>query len=268
MSIENNISSIAIGSFDGIHLAHQQLIAKAEAIVVIERGIGSITAGYKRALYTTKPIFFYHFNNIKELSPKEFIEMINYDFPNLKKIVVGYDFVFGKNKQGDTKTLKKLFSNSVDVVDEIKYNNISIHTRVIKDYIKQGDISTSNRLLGRRYTIDGDIVKGQGLGAKELVATLNLTIQEYQLPKDGVYATYTMIDKKRYRSVSFIGHRVTTDGSFAVETHLLDTTLSNTPKSATIEFVEFIRDNMKFDKLEELKAQIELDIDKCFRILV
>jgi riboflavin kinase/FMN adenylyltransferase len=250
-----------------LHIAHQQLISQANAIIVIERNSGYLTPGYKRTLFTTKPIYFYHFDSIKELSPKEFIDMLQNDFPNLQTIVVGYDFVFGKNKSGNTKILKKLFEHNVKIVDEIMLDGISVHSRVIKEYIKNGDIDMTNKLLGRKYLIDGDIIKGQGLGSKKLVSTLNLKVQDYQLPKEGVYATYTMIDNYRYNSVSFIGHRVTTDGSFAVETHLLDTTLPHPPITAKIEFVSFLRDNMKFNSLQELKAQIEIDIDKTKEVL-
>jgi len=267
MFIQNSIISIAIGSFDGLHIAHQYLISQVEAIIVIERNSGYLTPGYKRSLYTKKPIFIYHFDTIKSLTPKEFVDKLQTDFPKLQTIVVGYDFAFGKNKSGDSQTLKELFDGEVKIVDEILLDGISVHSRVIKEYIKQGDISTANKLLGREYLIDGDVIQGQGLGSKELVATLNLKVQNYQLPKEGVYASYTIIDDNHYNSVSFIGHRVTTDGSFAVETHLLDTTLPHPPISAKIEFVNFIRDNMKFDSLQELKAQIEIDIDTTKKVL-
>ncbi len=108
MGVKNSIKSIAIGSFDGIHLAHQKLIKEVEAVVVIEKDRAYITHGYRRRDYVKKPIFFYHFEKIKGLSPKEFIEKLNEDFPKLEKIVVGYDLRFGYRKEGDTEVLKEL----------------------------------------------------------------------------------------------------------------------------------------------------------------
>ena len=81
MSYKNSITSIAIGSFDGIHLAHQQLIDKVDALVIIERNGGYLTPGYKRSLYTDKECYFYHFEKVRDLSPEAFVAKLNTDFP-------------------------------------------------------------------------------------------------------------------------------------------------------------------------------------------
>jgi len=265
--VQNSIKSIAIGSFDGLHLAHQRLILECEAIVVIERNSGYLTPGYKRSYFTSKPIFFYHFDKISNLTPKEFIQKLQDDFPNLETIVVGYDFVFGKDKAGDIHTIKKLFDKNVMIIDEIKLDGISIHSRVIKSYISQADIQMANKLLGREYQIDGTIIKGQGLGSKEFVPTLNIQTDGYILPPSGVYATKTIIDDHTYNSVSFLGHRVTTDSSFAIETHLLDCDISIKAYTLSIRFVEFIRANQKFESFDALKVAIDNDIVKAREIL-
>ena len=101
MQIRNDIKSIAIGSFDGIHMAHQTLIDKADALVIIERNGGYLTPGYKRSQFTDKICCFYHFDVIKSLSPEAFVHKLTVDFPLLETIVVGYDFHFGKNKAGN-----------------------------------------------------------------------------------------------------------------------------------------------------------------------
>jgi len=122
-------------------------------------------------------------------------------------------------------------------------------------------------LLGRKYMIDGEIISGQGLGKNELVATINLWVHGYQLPKEGVYATRTYINDTWMNSVSFLGHRVTTDGNYAVETHILDSDIGEVRGVAQIEFVEYMRDNAKFESLDALKKQINDDISEAKVIL-
>jgi len=263
----NTIHSIAIGSFDGMHIAHQALIKKAEAVVIIERNSGYLTPGYKRSLYTEKPCYFYHFDKIRHLSPKAFVERLEQDFPLLEKIIVGYDFAFGKAKVGNVKVLRELFKGEVEVVDEIKIEGISVHSRVIKTFLKEGNIAKVNLLLGRYYSIDAEVIRGQGIGSKKLVPTLNLRVHSYQLPSEGVYATCTKIGKREYDSVSFVGHRLSTDSAFAVETHLIDQTVTYNSGTVTLFFVGFLRTNKTFTSFEKLKMQIENDIADAKAVL-
>ncbi len=268
MKYKNSIKSIAIGSFDGIHIAHQALIEKAEAVVIIERNGGYLTPGYKRSLYTQKPCFFYHFDKIRHLSPEAFVEQLQQDFPLLEKIVVGYDFVFGKGKSGDVRHLRKCFGGEVEVVGEITLDGISVHSRTIRQYLKEGNVRMGKRLLGRSYRIDGSVIRGQGIGREKLVPTINLKVIQYQLPKEGVYATRTYVGGVWRESVSFLGHRVTTDGSFAVETHVIGEEISvKEYEPVWIMFESMIRKNQKFDSIETLKVQIDEDIAICRNLL-
>ena len=260
MQLTNKIKSITIGSFDGIHLGHQVLINQVEAVVVIERNSGYLTSGYRRSNHLNKPCFFYHFEKIHQLSAKEFVEKLCIDFPQLETIVVGYDFGFGHKKEGNTDLLTQLFHGEVVVVDEVKVADISVHSRTIKHYLKEGNLPLANQLLGRSFRVEGEVVSGQGLGKKELVPTINLNIYDHQLPKNGVYVTRTKIENKWLESVSFVGIRQTTDGAFAVETYVLNNTLGEVNGRVTLEFLEFIRENRKFNGLNALKTQINLDI--------
>jgi riboflavin kinase/FMN adenylyltransferase len=260
LAYNNQITSIAIGSFDGIHIAHQTLIDKADALVIIERDGGYLTPGHKRASFTSKICCFYHFDVIKALSPEAFIEKLQTDFPKLETIVVGYDFGFGKDKAGNAETLQALFRGNVEIVKEVSVEGVSVHSRTIKEYLRKGNITMANKLLGRTYSIDGEVVSGQGLGKKELVPTLNLNVKDYQLPLEGVYATRTKVNGKWLPSVSFLGHRVTTDDSFAVETHILEHDIGEVTGKVEMEFIDFIRANQKFESLEALKEQINSDI--------
>ena len=268
MAFNNTTKSIAIGSFDGIHIAHKTLIDQADALVIIERNGGYLTPGYKRSYFTSKVCCFYHFDVIKGLNPQAFVDKLKEDFPALETIVVGYDFHFGKNKAGNSQMLESLCDKKVIVVDEVSIDDIPVHSRTIKAYLRDGDIKMANKLLGRTYYIDGEVISGQGLGKKELFPTLNLDVKSYQLPLEGVYATRTLVEGAWLDSVSFLGHRVTTDDSFAVETHILDVDMGEVRGEVALEFVDFIRENKKFDSLDVLKQQIEEDIDIAKKILV
>jgi len=267
LGYKNQIKSIAIGSFDGIHYAHKKLIDEADALVIIERNGGYLSSGFKRSWFTDKVCYFYHFAVIKGLTPKEFVAKLNEDFPMLEKIVIGYDFHFGKDKVGDAKLLTQLCDKEVLVIDEVSIDGVSVHSRTIKDYLAEGNILMANRLLDRRYTIEGKVIHGQGLGAKSLMPTINLDILEYQLPASAVYASLTTINNKVYDSVSFLGHRITTDGTYAVETHIIGETLGLCTGNVAITFIDFLRVNQKFESLEALKAQISKDIIKAKEVL-
>ena len=259
----NKIKSIAIGSFDGMHVAHQALVERVEALVIIERGGGYLTPGYKRACYTDRVCCFYDFERIRDLTPEGFVARLQTDFPQLDKIVVGYDFVFGKEKLGTAKTLRILFDGKVEIVPEVSIEGVSVHSRTIKMYLREGNIAMANQLLGRTYTIEGEVIAGQGLGKKALVPTLNLRVKAYQLPIDGVYATRTLVADIWLPSVSFLGHRVTTDGSFAVETHILQGDIGEVQGRVEVKFIDFLRANRKFESLEALKIQIDADIKRA-----
>lgn len=267
MQFSNDIKRIAIGSFDGMHVAHQTLAEKVDALVIIERNGGYLTPGYKRSHFTSKICCFYHFDVIKSLTPEAFVQKLIMDFPALETIVVGYDFHFGKNKAGNAGMLHTLSDKEVVIVDEVSYEGIAIHSRTIKTFLREGKVKMANRFLGRTYCIEGEVIPGQGLGKKALVPTLNLGVEEYQLPMEGVYATRTYVNGEWLDSVSFTGRRVTTDDSYAVESHILDKEMGRVEGKLALQFVDFIRINKKFDSLDALKKQILDDIGSAKKIL-
>jgi riboflavin kinase / FMN adenylyltransferase len=261
---KNTITSIAIGGFDGMHSAHQELFKNLDehgAILSIESGYANLTPKRYRQEYSIYPIYYYVLENIRHLEGDEFIRLIKEEFPNLKKIVVGFDFCFGKNRKYCIEKLKDLFNGEVLVIDEIKIDDVPVHSRIIRQYLKDGNIKMANKLLGKEYKIYGQQIKGQGLGTKSFVPTINLKVDEFLLPQEGVYMTKTILDNKEYKSITFLGHRVTTDGSYAVETHILDENITNDNYTTQIKFFEKIRNNEKFYSFESLKKQIFDDIE-------
>ena len=260
---KNEVRAAAIGHFDGIHKGHKELIKKLGqngALIIIESNKANLTPKDRREEYSGVPCFYYDLEQIKDLRGDEFINLLKVDFVNLEKIVVGYDFKFGRDRAWDKFDLRNIFNGEVVMVDEFSFDNLGVHSSAIRRFLRDGDIYRANRLLGREYSVKGEVITGQGIGKKQLFPTLNLDITPYIIPKDGVYATRTKIDDDTYNSITFIGNRLSTDGVFSIESHLLGVSLLQTPSEVRTCFVDRIRDNRKFDNLEDLKNQIQKDI--------
>lgn len=260
----SRVDAIAIGGFDGMHIGHQKLfehLGEHGAVVVIETGYANLTPARERQKHTHYPIFYYPLDDIRHLEGVEFVGHLLVQFPHLQKIVVGYDFHFGKDRRYSHQDLKDFFAGVVCVVDQVTIDNDSVHSHKIRAKLQIGDIHGANRFLGHNYCISGHVISGQGIGKKELVPTLNLECKGFLLPQEGVYATLTRIDEEEHfhPSVTFMGHRVCTDGSYAIESHILDMNIEDV-RRATICFVRFIRKNQKYETLELLKEAIQSDI--------
>jgi len=257
------ITSIAIGGFDGLHLAHQELFKQLDshgAIIVIQTPYANLTPKTYRENFTSLPIFYYDLKTIKSLSGKDFIKLIEADFPNLKTIIVGFDFKFGFQASCDIHNLKQLFQGEVKVIEEFSILDIPVHSNTIRNYIKNGNLQLAKKLLGRYYQIQGTHIKGQGLGSKEFVPTINIECNNFLIPASGIYYTYTIVNNHKYLSATFVGDRITTDNTYAIETHLIDTKLTKITTKITIIFIEKIRNNKKFSSFNALKEQILKDI--------
>jgi len=221
----DNVRAVAIGNFDGMHLGHQKLferLGEQGAIIVILAGGGTkLTPFASRQAFTDKKIFYCDLRAIKSLSGGEFIALLRQNFINLQKIVVGEDFRFGRDRAWGAEFLRREFSGQTCVVGEFCLSGGGVHSSRIKKLLSRGRCEEAAELLGRNYEICGRIVRGQGRGAREFVATLNLDASGYFMPKSGVYASITSVCGASYKSVSFLGHRLSTDGAFALETHIL-----------------------------------------------
>ncbi len=269
---KSQIRSIAIGGFDGMHRGHQALFnhlnQNESAIVVIETGYANLTPKAKRQNYTSIPLVYYPLDSIKHFSGEEFIKILLEEFPILDTIVVGFDFCFGANRKYCIHHLKELFKGNVVVIEEVFFDDIAVHSRIIREYLSSGEIEIANKLLDKPYCLEGQIIKGQGLGKKQFVPTININVTEFLIPDEGIYATKTLVENQWYDSVSFIGHRVTTDGKFAVETHIIDQDINIDQHNISIQFFTKLRNNQKYDHYEELKKQILLDIQNAKNYLL
>lgn len=282
------ITSLAIGKFDGIHLGHRkllELLGDRGAVLIIDKAIeqnlishnlsvqnqGFLTSLQDR-LNRLPNAYFVELASVAYMSGEEFVATLLESLPSLETIIVGYDFRFGRDRiygADDLGHLCEIRQSSQGraieaiIVPKVCYGEIPLHASVIKDFVRHGDITVANAMLGWHYTITGDVIRGQGIASKELFPTINIRAQGYVLPASGVYAT--RVDGKM--AVSFFGHRVSTDGEYAIESHIIDSEITQVPERLTIQMYKKIRENRRFDSLQELKTQIECDIKQAREIL-
>ena len=183
----------------------------------------------------------------------------------IKKIVVGKDFKFGKNRSGDINTLIDSFGeDNVFLLDDFLINNEKVSSTKLRYYLSSGEIDKANHLLGRDYCLTGKVTKGKQLGSKLGFPTANLTLdEEVYLPMYGVYYGVVEVDNKRFNSVANIGLNPTVDNedSVKIEAHILDFNDDIYHKEISLFLKNFIRNEQKFENIDELKNQVLDDIE-------
>lgn len=268
---KDELKDLAIGCFDGLHLAHfalfKELTDKAGILLIDKSYKYNLSPNEDKKKILNFSIFSLDFKEIKTMQGDEFLRALKLEFKSLQKLVLGYDFRFGLNRAFSAYDVERISGIKTVVVPEFKLDGLSVHSKLIREFLKEGKIQKANKFLGRTYSVKGKIIKGQGLGSKELVATINLDCEDkYLLPKNGVYATVTKINSRLFKSVSFVGIR-NTDLNFSLETHILEDFKEENFKSARVFFLDFLRENQKFQNLYELKKQILKDCEQARSIL-
>ncbi|WP_121021727.1 bifunctional riboflavin kinase/FAD synthetase [Helicobacter vulpis] len=268
--------SLAIGKFDGVHLAHQHLLGMLGpqgAILVVERAhphmaLSPLEERARLLERYAKRIYFLPLEEARSINASEFIALLESKFIHLQKIVVGYDFRCAQGRSMGVEQMRTLLRPNIQlqVIDAIKIKGIALHSYHIKECIQRGDVRLANQFLGRPFSLQGEIITDQNLGSSHLYPTLNLNTQALQtelLPHPGVYITNVPLAKQCTRAVSFLGHRLSTDGKMAFETYILDRNIQIPPSVLRVCFLKKIRDNRHFNNLQELKAQIAQDIARA-----
>jgi len=277
--------SIILGYFDGVHLGHQHLIKEARkhakyplAILTFDRPVSSLISNGKTPELLTSlddrfkiisklGVDYYYLFHID----KEFLNLTDLDFVdllkkmNVKEVFIGEDFRFGKNRSGNPNTLKDFFD--VMVVDLKKENNEKISSQEIKNLLEVGKVKEANTLLGHNYQIKGTITSGFKIGTRIGFPTLNIKMSDnYVLPRFGVYKTIAYLDNIPHLSITNVGVNPTVDAGNipTIEVHLKNYE-EGEYSNVVVEFLEFIRPEIKFASLDELKEQIKLDTEKVFK---
>lgn len=283
-------TAVALGNFDGIHLGHKELIDTmidistkrdiTPSVFTFDCDFNEFKLGNKHSLLVSekqkelilenlgvKLLYKVKFcKEIKDMTPEEFIRDIIVKKLNAKVVVVGFNFRFGHRAEGDVSALEELskkYDFELEVMSPIIEDDSIVSSTLIRDFIVNGQIRHANKMLGRSYSISGEVVRGKGRGNKLGFATANLNPDaNYVSPKDGVYRTMVNYDNKVYRSITNIGSNPTfNDVSFSIETHILDFSKSIYGESIEVVFLDFIRKEQKFETIEMLIDQVNKDIE-------
>ncbi len=290
---------IALGSFDGLHRGHQKIITSAikfarsiqhQAGIITYQPIPQVllypdfhflltTDQEKKDLLRKLNIDFIGFVNftkkLQQLEAEQFITDYIVKTINPLMIVVGVDHHFGKEHKGNVILLKKLgkkYNFKVKVISNLKYYGASIKSTRIRELLILGNIKRANELLGHPYSLTGKVIKGKGLAKTLGFPTLNLSVLDKRklIPADGVYQVYAKFQGKQYNGVMNIGFAPTIADKLnqysqrSIEVHLFDflqTKEYSLNKIITVQLINRLRAEKKFDNLEELKKQIALDIE-------
>ena len=285
--IEKN-TCLTIGNFDGVHLAHQQIIEQliasskqlnlASLIITFlphpliflqhKKHLLLQTLAQKISILKQFPIDYLlilPFNQYtSKLSYQYFTKHILQNYCKVQKILLGYDFNFGNNKLGNATTLRQA---GIDITEIpcFKQGNQIYSSSLARQYIRDGNIIAANNILTRNFAVTGVVAKGRQLARTLGFPTANIAIKPMVvLPKNGVYRTRTIVDGNIFASITNFGTKPTINNGCMqaiFETHLFNFNQDIYGKKIEILFDDFIRPEQKFNSLDELKQQIKIDIN-------
>ena len=199
------------------------------------------------------------------LTPEEFASRILAETLRARVVLVGEDFRFGHKQAGDIGTLRSLGEQlgfTVEPVSAINHRGTRISSSGIRKLVAEGAVAKACRMLGAPFALEGTIVKGQGIGSKQTVPTLNLAAHNEVLPKTGVYVTRArdLASARFWNSITNVGYRPTFNGEgLTVETFLLSPFDGETPAEVEVQFLAFVREERKFESAGALREQIIRD---------
>ena len=271
-------SVVTIGKFDGVHKGHQKLLkytvnyAKKNnlisiAILIKKRNLSIYNieenTRFIKELRIDYIIVIDFLPEFYTMEAKEFFNKL-IAYYRMKHIVVGFDFAFGRNREGNREFLDKYSKEcgiGVNVIKFLNYNKNRISSSSIRDCLSNGKIKDANKMLGREYTISGKIVHGNALGRKIGYPTANLEIpNNIFIPKMGVYSSLVKIGNgdKYYKALTFIGIS-NINKELRVESHILDFSRTIYGKKLTVMLLKYVRDNVKVISIEEVKLLLKKD---------
>ncbi len=264
--IESDIDVTCIGAFDGIHRGHLELINKTKQIsnnyqivtfneipkIYFNNDLKPLLNNKKRnnIFKKLKPtnLIYLKFDEINKLSSSDFIKILSLNLKT-KKIVVGKDFKFGKNRTGDIDNIISFFGEeNVILLTDYLIDNEKISSTKIRNYLDSGNIEKANKFLGRKYELSGKVVKGMKMGSKLGIPTANLKLNsELYLPKFGVYGISCKLNNKSYEGILNIGitPTVTDKKNIKVEVHIFDFNKNIYDENLEVQINKFIREEQE-----------------------
>ena len=281
---------LTIGTFDGVHLGHQKIV---ERVVTTARQEGLLATVFtffphpRMVVQHDKGLKLIHtleekkqllqqlgvdllvvqpFNEaFAQLTAEEFVSTILVQRLNVKKVIIGYDHRFGRNRTAnidDMRLFGKKYGFAVEEISVQEVDEVSVSSTKIREALNKGDVTTAEHYLGTPYSLTGRVVHGLKLGRTLGYPTANIQVTEdYKLiPKDGVYAVYSYIDGRKVYGMMSIGKNPTIEGKGAsIEVYFFDFDGNLYDQKLTIEFVQYLREEQKFATIDLLKKQLQDD---------
>ena len=287
---------MAIGNFDGVHVGHQTLFRKAAELALAHEGT-SIAFTFephplKIIAPENVPPMLTHFKKKMELiesfginmvicadftrkfadqQPRDFSKNILFEKIAVKEIVVGFDYAFGRGREGTIPYLKKMgeeFGFQVHVVEPFKLDGHTVSSSHVRELIEAGQVETASKFLGRDYSIIGPVINGYKTGQAIGFPTANIDTSKVQIPGTGVYAVRVTYQNESHDAVANIGFNPTFNRDrLSVEVHIFDFNKVIYHKEIEVQFIARIRSEITFKSADDLVVQIKQDIDKSKNIL-
>tara|TARA_R110002074_G_scaffold105391_4_gene227622 strand:+ start:680 stop:1615 length:936 start_codon:yes stop_codon:yes gene_type:complete len=295
-SLEKTV--VTIGTFDGIHIGHQKILKDLiEAAKKENKKSVLLTFFPHPRMVLQKEVTIQLLNTIEEKASllekmgldyliihpfsKEFSRLTALDFVrdilvnqlNTSRLIIGYDHHFGKNREGNIHQLKEyssLYDFNVEEIPAQDIDNVSVSSTKIRNALQEGSLKTANNYLGYNYMLNGTVVNGKSLGGKIGFPTANLEVKEtYKLiPKTGVYIIKIVIDNVLFYGMMNIGFRPTVSGKDqTIEAHLFNFNKDLYGKNLRLELLYFLREEKKFDSIDDLIVQLKLDKENSIAYL-
>lgn len=288
-------SVATLGVYDGLHLGHQAIVRTVvERALLIDAVPTLITFDpHPRQVLRpdTAPPLLQTFNQKMEglkllgigrvivlefnselaaLSAEGFVERYIVDRLRASEVYLGKGFAFGNQRKGNIDLLRQLsekYGFIADEVPEVQLRGHRISSTLIRRLLKAGRVNLARRMLGRGYGVEGEVVRGDGIGRRLLFPTANIRVQNRVLPADGVYVTLCLVEGIWRRSVTNIGRRPTIGGDdeTRVETNILDFEGDLYGQTIRVRLLHRLRGEKKFNGIDELRAQIEHDRNRARR---
>ena len=289
--------ALTIGNFDGVHLGHKALFKRVKEWAKKLDGESVVMTFNPHPLQVFRPqdapafitmheqklaliescgidaVIVVPFNReFAEISATDFVKKIIVEKIGAKAIIVGYDYRFGRNREGNIEFLKAMGEKegfSIDVVSGVHTDGVVVSSTMIRHFIHDGFIKEAGDLLGRPYEILGEVVPGRARGGRLLgFPTANVRLSIQASPKPGVYAVEVELEGKKYMGAANLGYNPTFgDVDLSLEVFILDFDGDIYGKQILVRFVERLRDEVKFSGIEELIAQIQKDVERTREIL-
>jgi riboflavin kinase/FMN adenylyltransferase len=290
-------SIITLGTFDGVHRGHQLIINKLAELsdklnfrpvlltihphpqIVLKKPdrepVKLLTEIEERlelfSKFGVKNVLIMPFTlEFAQTDAKDFVLDYLYKKIGFKKILVGYDHLFGKNRSGDQNLLSNLgneFGFEVERINPFTEKDLVISSTKIRNAINEGNVVTANEMLGYEYMVSGISIKGNRLGSTIGFATANIKVVDKNklLPARGAYFVYSYIQGIKYFGMANIGYRPTTtnDKELTLEVHYFGINREMYNENFTVNFIKYLREEHKFESLDKLIAQLEKDRENC-----